>query len=174
MKPMFALAAASALAASPAAAQSNCLTGHEAEAIVQVTLPEVIRDAGRVCAALPASSLLRRPTSAFLARYDAEADRAWPAARTAIGKLGDPRLGVLLQSDFARPLVTSLVAPQVTGQIQASDCPTLDRLVTLLEPLPAKNTAGIVAATLQYLKAERSKGARRDIPDLPVCPATAR
>ena len=160
--------------ASPAAAQTRCLTAGEAEAIVQVALPEVIRDAGRVCAALPATSLLRRTSSDFLSRYDAEADRAWPAARTALGKLTDPQLAPLLQSNLARPLVTSLVAPQVTGQIQPTDCPTLDRLVTLLEPLPARNTAGIVAATLQYLKAERARGSRADIPDLPVCPAGSR
>ena len=161
-----------ALVAAPA--QAQCLTGAEAEAITQVALPEIIRDAGRVCAALPAGSLLRRPSGGFLAKYDAEADRAWPAARTALGKLTDPQLAPLLQSDFARPLVTSLVAPQVTGRLQASDCPTLDRLVTLLEPLPARNTAGIVVATLQYLKAERAKGNRSDIPDLPVCPAASR
>ncbi|KQT32469.1 hypothetical protein ASG29_11870 [Sphingomonas sp. Leaf412] len=169
MRPLLALLAAASLA-SPAAAQS-CLTATEAEAIVQVSLPEVIRDAGRVCATLPATSLLRRPSGAFLSKYDVAADGAWPAARAALGKLSDPRFSALLMSDLARPLVTSLVAPQVTGQIQAADCPTLDRLVTLLEPLPARNTAGIVAATLQYLKAERAKGGRIDIPDLPVCAA---
>jgi hypothetical protein len=160
-----------ALVAGPATAQTACLTGPEAEAITQVALPEIIRDAGRVCASLPATSLLRRPSGAFIAKYEAEADRAWPAARNAIGKLSDPAITPLLDSNFARPLVTSLVAPQVTGRLQASDCPTLDRLVTLLEPLPAKNTAGIVVATLQYLKAERAKGKRNDIPDLPVCTA---
>ena len=160
-----------ALVASPATAQTACLTGPEAEAITQVALPEIIRDAGRVCAALPPTSLLRRPSGAFIAKYDAEADRAWPAARAALGKLSDPAVAPLLDSNFARPLVTSLVAPQVTGQLQASDCPTLDRLVTLIEPLPARNTAGIVVATLQYLKAERARGKRNDIPDLPVCAA---
>ncbi len=160
-----------ALVAGPATAQTACLTGPEAEAITQVALPEIIRDAGRVCASLPATSLLRRPSGAFIAKYETEADRAWPTARAAIGKLSDPAITPLLDSNFARPLVTSLVAPQVTGRLQASDCPTLDRLVTLLEPLPAKNTAGIVVATLQYLKAERAKGKRNDIPDLPVCTA---
>ena len=172
--PLPALWAAAAVMTTPASAQTRCLTSMEAEAIVQVALPEVIRSAGRVCAALPAASLLRRPSSDFLTRYDAEADRAWPSARTALGKLTDPQLAPLLQSNLARPLVTSLVAPQVTGQIQPADCPTLDRLVTLLEPLPARNTAGIVAATLQYLKAERVRGGRSDIPDLPVCPAASR
>ncbi|KTT74632.1 hypothetical protein [Sphingomonas endophytica] len=173
MRPLLALGAAALLAAPPAAAQTPCLSGTEAEAIALVTMPEIIRDAGRVCAALPASSLLRRTSGAFLDKYDREAERAWPSARTAIAKLSDPAVELLLLSDYARPMLTSILAPQITGRIQPSDCPTLDRLVTLLEPLPARNTAGIVVATLQYLKAEKAKGKRSTIPDLPVCAAGA-
>ncbi|TCP37467.1 hypothetical protein [Sphingomonas sp. BK235] len=170
-----ALAGVALLAAPPAAAQDRCLSSTDAESIALVALPEIIRDAGRVCAALPASSLLRKSDSALLQKYDREADRAWPAARTAIAKLSDPAVELLLLSDYARPMLTSLFAPQITGRIQPGDCGTLDRLVTLLEPLPARNTAGIVVATLQYLKAEKNKGKRDAIPDLPVCAAvTAR
>lgn len=161
------------LAAPPAAAQARCLSAADAESIALVAMPEIIRDAGRVCAALPASSLLRRDSGAFIDKYDREADRAWPAARTAIARLSDPAVELLLLSDYARPMLTSIFAPQITGRIQPADCPTLDRLVTLLEPLPARNTAGIVVATLQYLKAEKAKGKRTEIPDLPVCQAVA-
>ena len=169
MTPWAALGMAALLAAPASAQQRPCLSAGDAESIALVALPAIIRDAGRVCSALPATSLLRRTDGAFIARYDAEADRAWPAARTAIAKLSDPATELLLMSAYARPLLTSVLAPQITGRIQPSDCATLDRLTTLLEPLPPRNTAGIVVATLQYLKAEKAKGERRDIPDLPVC-----
>lgn len=168
-----ALATALSLVAAPAAAQTPCLNQSEAESIALVSMPAIIRDAGRVCAALPATSLLRRTSGPFLAKYDAEADRAWPAARQAIAKLSDPSVELLLMSDYARPMLTSLFAPQITGRLQPRDCSTLDRLVTLLEPLPARNTAGIVVATLQYIKAEHARGAMRDAPDLPICAAKA-
>ncbi|WP_375249197.1 hypothetical protein [Sphingomonas sp.] len=171
MKAALAVALAASLAAAPAVAQTRCLSAADAEAIALVAMPEVIRDAGRVCVGLPAKSLLRRTDGPFIAKYDAEADRAWPAARSAIAKLSDPAVELLLMSDYARTMLTSLFAPQITGKIQPSDCGTLDRLVTLLEPLPARNTAGIVVATLQYLKAEKAKGRQNRIPDLPVCPA---
>ncbi|MEH3037037.1 MAG: hypothetical protein PGN23_11225 [Sphingomonas adhaesiva] len=174
MRAAFALAAAALLAAPPALAQTPCLSSADAESIALVAMPEIIRDAGRVCAALPARSLLRRIDGPFLAKYDAEADRAWPAARTAIAKLSDPAVELLLMSDYARTMLTSIFAPQITGRIQPADCPTLDRLATLLEPLPARNTAGIVVATLQYLKAEKARGKPASIPDLPVCPADAK
>ena len=173
MKRLLALAVAGSIGASPAAAQTPCLNQAEAESIALVTMPAIIRDAGRVCSALPASSLLRRSSGPFIAKYDAEADRAWRAARQAIAKLSDPSVELLLMSDYARPMLTSLFAPQITGRLQARDCPTLDRLVTLLEPLPARNTAGIVVATLQYIKAEHARGAMRDAPDLPICAAKA-
>lgn len=172
MRPMLAIAAALMLGAAPAAAQARCLTASEAESIALVAMPDIIRDAGRVCAALPARSLLRQADGAFIGKYEREADRAWPAARTAIAKLSDPAVELLLLSDYARPMLTSMFAPQITGRIQTADCATLDRLVTLLEPLPARNTAGIVVATLQYLKAEKARGKQSNIPDLPVCPAS--
>lgn len=160
-----------------ALAQTPCLTRAEAEAVTLVALPDIILETGRVCTALPASSLVRRTSGPFISRYQAEADRAWPTARGAIAKLSDPRVSMLLlQSDYARPLITSLIAPQIVGRVQPSDCGTIDRLVTLLEPLPARNIAGIVVASLQHLKTEKARGtaAVRDVPDLPVCPAPGR
>lgn len=166
------------LAAMPGAAlaQTPCLSAAEAEAITLVAFPDIIRETGRVCTTLPASSLVRRASGPFIARYEAEADRAWPAARNAIAKLSDPRIALLLlQSDYARPLIAPLMALQVVGRIQPSDCPTIDRIVTLIEPLPPRNTAGIVVASVQHLKAEKERGNTiAGVPDLPVCAARRR
>lgn len=173
MKVAAALAVA-ALIASPAAAQRACLSAGDAESIALVALPEIVRETGRVCAAaLPATSLVRRTSGPFLAKYRAEADRAWPAARRAITKLSDPGVELLLQSNYARPLLVTLLVPQLVGRIASADCPTIDRLTTLLEPLPPRNTAGIIVTTLRFLKAEKAKGraAVADVPDLPICVA---
>ncbi|WEK42639.1 MAG: hypothetical protein P0Y64_14815 [Candidatus Sphingomonas colombiensis] len=170
------LAALLALIAMPtvASAQTPCLTANDAEAIALVAMPDIIRETGRICTTLPPASLVRRPSSAFLARYEAAADAAWPTARAAIVKLSDPAVDALLQSDYARPLLTSIFAPQIVGRVQSADCPTIDRLVTLLEPLPARNTAGIIVATLQYLKARKVRGKQvAVVPDLPVCAAVS-
>jgi hypothetical protein len=159
-----------ALVAAPATAQQPCVTDREAQAFASVAMPAIIRETGRVCATtLPDKSLVRRQSSGFLAKYDAEANRAWPTARAAIVKLSDPAIDVLLQSDYARPLITSLLVPQLVGRIALADCPTIDRLTTLLEPLPPANTAGIVVTTLKFLKAEKAKGRNVAVPDLPLC-----
>lgn len=171
MKPALAFAVAAALA-TPAVAAPPCLTAREAETIALVALPDLIRETGRVCAAtLPAASLVRRPSGAFIAKYQAAADRAWPDARLAIAKLSDPSVALLLQSDYARPVLTALMVPLLVGRIATSDCPTIDRFATLVEPLPARNTAGLVVTTLQFLKREKARGngAVAALPDLPVC-----
>lgn len=163
------------LIATPAQAQRPCLTAPEAEAIALVALPEILRDTGTLCAArLPETSLLRRPEGAFIAKYQAAADGAWPAARGAIVKLSNPAADVLLDSSYARPLLTSLLVPLLVGRIAPADCGTIDRLVTQLAPLPPRNTAGVVVTTLGYLNAEKAKGKPIDVPDLPLCREAAR
>ena len=159
-----------ALLASPAVAQPRCITGPEAESLTLVAMPDIIRETGRVCAAqLPATSLVRNQSSALIGRYQGEADRAWPSARAAIVKLSDPAVDALLDSEFARPLLTSLLVPQIVGRIAPRDCGTIDRLITLLQPLPPRNTAGIVVETLRYLKADKARQGVRMVPDLPLC-----
>src|SRR3546814_3466390 len=54
----------------------------------------------------------------------------------------------LLQSEFTRPLLVSLLAPALVGQIQTSDCGAIDHMITLLQPLPPRNTAGLVVSAL--------------------------
>lgn len=165
---------AAAVLAQPATAQTRCVTTAEAESMTLVALPQIIRQTGTVCATkLPATSLVRRTTGAFIAKYDAAADGAWPTARGAIAKLADPAVAPLLSSDYARPMLVSIVTPLIVGRIAVQDCGTIDRLVTQLAPLPPANTASVVVTMLQYLKAEQAKGRPVEAPDLPLCPATA-
>lgn len=150
------------------AAPRPCLTEAEAQAVALVALPEIIRQTGVACAGeLPATSLLRRARSPLLDRYDAEADRAWPAARAAMVKLSNPEAEALLGSQFARPLLTTLAAPLIVGRVATKDCGTIDRLVTLLAPLPPRNAAGVIVTTLRHLQAR----GERDVAALPLCPA---
>ena len=157
---------------SPALAQTRCVSTAEAEALTLVTLPAIIRQTGTMCSArVPAASLLRQTRGAFIARYDEAADRAWPTARSAITKLTDPMIQGMLDSAYARPLLGTLVAPLLVGQIKPQDCGTIDRLVTQLAPLPPRNTASVIVTAVQFLQAEKARGAAVTVPDLPLCPA---
>jgi hypothetical protein len=168
MKALLMLAAAMA---QPAA--QPCLTTAEAEALATVALPDILRQTGvRCAAALPAGSVLRQADGALLQRYTAEADRAWPAARGAIAKLADPSVSALLESELARPLLLTLVTPQIVGRIAVKDCGTIDRLVGLLAPLPPRNVAGVIVTALRHGQANRRPGDTS--PQLPLCPVAGR
>lgn len=156
-------------AAVPPQSAAPCLTDPEAQAMVLVALPDILRETGQLCGArLPATSPIRQE-SALIGRYQAAADQSWPAARGAIVKLSDPAADILLQSDYARPLLTSIIVPLIVGRVATRDCGTIDRLVTNLAPLPPRNTASIVVTTLRYLKREKAAGKAVDVPDLPLC-----
>ena len=116
-----------------ASAQARaCITAPEAEAMTLVAMPDILRETGRVCGArLPGTSLIRGGGS-LISKYESAAQQAWPAARAAIVKLSDPAIDTLLQSDYARPLLTSLLVPFIVGRIGLEDCGTIDRLVTQL------------------------------------------
>ena len=175
MSAMRAMIGAVALLASPAQAQTRCITTPEAEAMTLVALPDIIQQTGIVCATrLPTTSLIRRTDSQFLAKYREAADRAWPNARAAIVKLSDPLIDSLLQSEFARPLLTAALAPVLVGRINPTDCGVIDRFVTQLAPLPPAHAAGVVVTTLRYFKTEKAKGKAITVPDLPLCPEASR
>jgi len=163
------LAAAALLSASAANATTPCVTTPEATSIALVAMPAAIRQVGQICATqLPATSLLRQPGSAFLARYQAEADRAWPTARAALARVAGPDIAPLLQSDFTRPMLVSLLAPALTDFVQPKDCADLDRIVTLAQPLPPQNAAGLIVATLKLTRDKQAQFGNQTL-DIPIC-----
>jgi hypothetical protein len=56
----------------------------------------------------------------------------------------------------------------ITKQIKQKDCAAIDRIVTLMAPLPPHNTADLIVAILQMSQADKKSGGKDD---LPVCPA---
>ncbi|MBB3910665.1 hypothetical protein [Sphingomonas desiccabilis] len=169
MKPFF-LATLAALLATGSTAQAQtaaCVTRTEAEALVLFVAPDLIRQTGQRCATvLPASALLRQSSGTLIAKYEAEAERAWPEARKALLKIAGPDVSQMLDSAFAKPMVGTLVAPLVTGNLQAKDCATVERALTLVQPLPARNTAALLV-----LFAQADAASPRPMMRLPLCPA---
>ncbi|HTG38388.1 hypothetical protein [Sphingomonas sp.] len=174
MKAISVLGAALTLMALPAsvAAQTRsaatCLTEREGESVLLYLAPDLLAQTNRICAPiLPANAYLRRSGATLGQRYAGVSAEAWPAARTAIAKIAGPDVAPLLDSAFAAPAVASLVAPLVAAEITASDCPRLDRILSLMAPLPPRNVAGLAVAFLQLAGDRDRKAGRR--PALPIC-----
>lgn len=142
-----------------------CITEAEGEALFQVMLPDVIREMGRVCTALPANSFLRQPSATFLARVQAGVAPATPAAQGGIRKLLGPQGAALADSPFAISTARAIFVPLAAQQIKPADCPGLDKIVTNLAPLPPRNLAAVFVALAQLSQNDEKRG-----PRLPICP----
>lgn len=168
------LAATALLSATAAQAQAPaCIPQPEAEALFLALAPAMIGSVASTCAtSLPANALLRRPVDQLTAKYAAESDAAWPRAKEGLRKLLGPQGGQMVDSELARPMVTSMIAPMLAKEIKAKDCPNIDRVLTLIDPLPAKNTAALVVALLDISGAARPKAGRKA--DFALCPRESR
>lgn len=157
------------LSATAAQAQQRaCITETEGEALFQVMLPDMIREMGRVCAALPQRSFLRQPSAAFMARLDAGTGPATAAAQAGIRKLLGPQGAAIAGSQFALPMARAIFVPLIAQEIKPADCPGLDKIVSNLAPLPPRNLAAVFVAMAQISQNDEKRG-----PRLPICPMRA-
>lgn len=166
------LATAAMVAAASAQAQAQqCVPQREAEALFLALAPAMIGSVAATCAtALPPTALLRRSVGPLTAKYAAEGDAAWPLAKEGLRKLIGPESAAMVDSELARPMVTAMIAPMLAKEVTARDCPNIDRILTLIDPLPAKNTAGLVVAIIEM----SGKGKPGGKSPLTICPLAAR
>ncbi|MES2338477.1 MAG: hypothetical protein V4537_10305 [Pseudomonadota bacterium] len=166
------ITAVALVTSSSAQAQAQaCIPQREAEALLLAMAPAVIGSVAATCAtALPANALLRRSVGPLTAKYAAESDAAWPLAKEGLRKLIGPDSAQLVDSEVARPMVTAMIAPMLAKEVKPKDCANIDRVLTLIDPLPAKNTAALVVAILDMSgKAKGGKGSN----GFNLCPVAA-
>ncbi|QNA83929.1 hypothetical protein G4G27_07965 [Sphingomonas sp. So64.6b] len=149
-------------------ATKPCVTAPEATALMLYVAPDALRSVGIICSStLPANALVRQTSGTFFDKYRGQADISWPLAKAAISKMSGQDLSVILDTDAARTLMSAIVAPLITKDIKAKDCPAINRITTLIAPLPPRDAAELVVTILQLSK---DKGAKQN---LPICPMTA-
>lgn len=148
----------SAQAASPRA----CLTETDVANVSLVILPEAMQAVGTTCAtALPPGATIFQPNGTMLQKYHAEAERALPAAKMALEKLGGPH------GEISHEL-TMIVVDKIIKTIKPQDCALVNRIATSLEPLPPRNLADILSVVVHQLSDDDvRKGLKSSIV---VCP----
>ncbi|KQN26159.1 hypothetical protein ASE86_08380 [Sphingomonas sp. Leaf33] len=168
------LAAAALLSAATAQAQAPaCIPQPEAEALFLALAPAMLTSVAGTCTpVLPTNALLRRPIGQLIAKYASDSEAAWPRAKEGLRKLLGPQGGAMVDSELARPMVTSMIAPMLAKEVKAKDCPNIDRVLTLIDPLPARNTASLVVALMDMSGAAKARPGRRA--DFVLCPREVR
>jgi hypothetical protein len=146
-------------------AQKPCITPAEAQALVTAIAPPAIKAVSQSCsAALPTNAYLRLNGDRLAKRYEVAALAAKPAASSAFGKLSgaNGEVSPEMFDAFVGPLLGELIAKDIKPDV----CVKIDRVAALLDPLPASNLAGLIAAVFEFV-AEDSKKA----PPFEICKA---
>lgn len=137
-------------ASASAQTASQCLSEDEASGLVIFALPATIKGLSRQCEkTLPATSTLVQGGPVMAARYQIDADKAWPVARRAIGKLTVTALAEAMTDNGARTVASEIMESAIAQQIKPKDCDTVERIVDALEPLPARNLASLLLALVE-------------------------
>ena len=150
-----ALAAAALILVVPqvaAAPEAQCLTAGEFTALATYALPGAIDGTARTCSAvLPANAYLRNHGSELAARYAAGRDEVWPEAKAAFLKMSaasdadTAELFAAMPDDSLRQIADAALSGIAASKVKPGSCPTIDRMIALLAPLPAANTAELIA-----------------------------
>lgn len=137
-----------------AAAQQQCLTPAEASSLAAYALPAAITGTSKRCSpSLSSSAFLPRGGAELASRYSARKAQNWPAAKAAFFKIGggkDESSAILktLPDPSLQQMLDAIIEGMVAQQIPTEKCGQIDRVIGLLAPLPAQNTADLIAVVL--------------------------
>lgn len=127
-----------------------CISGEEAEGLVTYALPAAVRAISAHCAkTLPATAPLVQSGLVTAARYQVDADKAWPVASAAFDKLSGLPVAKMMGEKALKPLIEKTISGGVVQNLQAKDCMTADRFINILQPLPTRNMAMLITAFIE-------------------------
>ncbi|MBB4856786.1 hypothetical protein HNO88_000083 [Novosphingobium chloroacetimidivorans] len=148
---------AAALAALPgmAHAAAPCLTPAEASSLAAYALPAAITGTTKRCTpTLAPGAFLRKGGAELAGRYAARKAQNWPLAKAAFFKIGggskDQSSDLLKQlpDPSLQQMLDAIIEGMVAQEIPTEKCGEIDRIVGLLAPLPAQNTADLIAVVV--------------------------
>jgi hypothetical protein len=139
-----ALWAGMAATTAQAAEAKPCFTEAEAQSVFLALAPDAIRAVAQKCApSLPETATLRGGLAAFVAPYDAAATAAWPQAGSALAKMAGPDMKGIDPAAM-KPMIGAMIGSMAADEVKPKDCATVERVVTLLAPLPPANATGLI------------------------------
>jgi hypothetical protein len=170
MKPMrrFTALAAALLTVAPTLAQAAeppCLSPAEFTSLADYALPSIISGTSQRCSAsLGPQAWLPRNGTQLVQRYAERRPAAWPGAKAAFLKLSattnaDANSLIRTMPDASlQQMLDGLMTGLVAQQVPVDRCGAIDRLISLLSPLPAASTAEVIALAVGLgAKAGRAK-----------------
>ncbi len=137
---------------------TNCVDRSQAEGLMTYALPAIISSIATQCTqSLPATSSLVQSGPIIAGRYQVEADKAWPVARVAIDRMFGFKIASITGETGTKKLIKMTLAKGIADQLKPADCPKIDRLLDILQPLPAQNMAAFFVAMMEFSETKNAK-----------------
>lgn len=159
-------------AAIPAVASASlCFSDKEMEDLLIVMAPVALRSLQSQCGAeLPISALLRQSPSPLLQSLDIESEKAWPNVMPALFRIMGRDVSPAEKAAFEkmpREVFAAMMASKLDIRVNTKDCRSADAMLSLLQPLPPRNVAGVVIEIMHMKhREEKQKGTAGA---MPVC-----
>lgn len=148
------------------AAEPPCLTPTEFSGLAGYALPSVISGTTKRCSqTLDPTAFLNTQGAALSTRYAANRQATWPQAKAAFLKLsaGQKDVGDVfskMPDKSLEDMLDVILEGMVSQEISPDKCPTIDKFIRLLSPLPAENTAQLITMTVGLVSDSRKEPAR--------------
>jgi hypothetical protein len=168
-KRMFAPALALTALATATAAQAQqqtCIAAADLGDSVLYAMPIAYDAVSTTCSRqLKRDGFMATGGEAFIAKFRARQDSAWPGAfrmiKTFMAQEGGEASGndvdmaamiAALPEDSLRPFVDGMVGQMIAGEIKPENCGKIERAIELLDPLPAENYVGLVTFIIELIE----------------------
>ena len=143
-----------------AAETAQCIPAETAASLITYALPGALGALRTKCtASLPATAPLLQVNSAQMKKYVAASNNAWPKAKPAIRSMVGRDFPANMEMDAFRPFIDAMVPAMLVEEVKTKDCPTINKVYGLLEPMPPENLAllTVMLAQLDRGKDKQSK-----------------
>lgn len=146
-----------------AAETRQCIPAETAAALITYALPGALVALRTKCtASLPATAPLLQADSAQMQKYEVASEKAWPKAIPAIKSMVGQDFPANLEMDAFRPFIDAMVPAMLVQEVKTKDCPTIDKVYGLLEPLPAENLASLTVMLAQLGRDDNKVGGDKE------------
>jgi len=146
-----------------AAEAKQCMSAEAAESLITYVIPGALGAVRSKCAdSLPTTAALLQINSVQMQRYEEDSRKAWPQASVAMGLIVGEDLPENIGMDAFRPFVDAMIPTMIAQEVKASDCPTIDKVYSLLEPMPTSNLAGLTVMLVQLGSNDDKEPGRKD------------
>ena len=155
------LALAAVMVQPALAAPGQCVTAAEFHAGARFVMPILIDGAAKKCQpTLGNGSYLATKGAALAQRYASQAgdDDVITALVAKLDPKGDMKG---LDAGALKAFATVAVAKGMGDDLKPDVCPTIDKVLTQLDPMPAENTIGLVEVILRQVDADKAKKAAK-------------